>query len=63
MTGGAETWARYRYDTVRYGTIPLGTKGHDGMETVKAQPWEEDMENEMMEHELWAGGREPFGDG
>ena len=29
----------------------------------EALPWEEDMENEMMEHELWAGGREPFGDG
>ena len=28
-----------------------------------AQPWEEDMENEMLENDLWAGVREPFGDG
>ena len=29
----------------------------------EAQPWEEDMENEMLENDLWAGVREPFGDG
>ena len=29
----------------------------------EVQPWEEDMENEMLENDLWAGVREPFGDG